>query len=124
MAINKEIMFVYRTDEFENSKIIKNMKNKKSTVEDGISNEMLKCNPPIMEPRIATLFNNCFEEGIFPDCFKTAKVLPLCKKGDRKVPGNYRPISFLGSLSKIFEKLLHKRKIFVRNFVRNKRETL
>ena len=109
MAINKETMFVYRTDEFENSKIPKNMKNKKSTVEDEISNEMLKCNPPIIESRIATLFNNCFEEGIFPDCFKTAEVLPLCKKGDRKDPGNYTPISFLGSLSKIFEKLLQKK---------------
>ena len=109
IANNKETMFVYPTDEFEVAKILKNMKNKKSTGEDGISNEMLKCCSPMIEPHIATLFNNCIEDGIFPDCFKTAKVIPLYKKGDRKDPGNYRPISLLSSLSKIFEKLLHKR---------------
>ena len=93
IANNKETMFVYPTDEFEVAKILKNMKNKKSTDEDGISNEMLKCCSPIIEPHIATLFNNCIEDGIFPDCFKTAKVIPLYKKGDRKDPGNYKPIS-------------------------------
>ena len=35
------------------------MKNKESTREDGITNEMLKCCSPIIEPHIATLFNNC-----------------------------------------------------------------
>ena len=49
------------------------------------------------------------EDGIFPDCFKTAKVLPLYKKGGRKDPGNYRPIILFSSLRKSFEKLLHKR---------------
>ena len=90
IANNKETMFVYSTDEFEVSKIL-NMKNKKSN-EDGISNETLKRCSPIIEPHIATSFNNCIE-GIFPDCFKTAKVIPLFKKGDRKDPVNYRPIS-------------------------------
>ena len=40
---------------------------------------------------------------------KIAKVLPLLKKGDFSLPDNYRPISLLTSLSKIFEKLIHKR---------------
>ena len=51
-------MFVYPTDEFEVSKVRKNMNNKKSTGEDGISNEMLKCCSPIIKRQIATLFNN------------------------------------------------------------------
>ena len=55
------------------------------------------------------MLNNCIEDGIFPDSFKTAKVIPLYKNGDRKDPGNYRPISILSSLSKNFGKLLHKR---------------
>ena len=80
IANNKETMFVYPTDEFEVSKILKNMKNKKSTGEDGISNEMFKCCSPIIEPHIATMFNNCIEDGIFSDCFETARVIPLYKK--------------------------------------------
>ena len=42
LANNKETMFVYPTDAFEVSKIVGSMKNKKSTGEDGISNEMLR----------------------------------------------------------------------------------
>ena len=40
---------------------------------------------------------------------KTAKVIPLLKKGDISLPDSYRPISLLTSLSKIFVKLLHRR---------------
>ena len=40
---------------------------------------------------------------------KIAKILPLLKKGYFSLPDNYRPISVLTSLSKIFEKLIHKR---------------
>ena len=95
IANNKKTMFVYPTDEFEVSKILKNVKSKKNTGEDGISNEMLKCCSPKLEPHFATLFNNCIEEGIFLDCFKRAKVIPFYKTGDRKDPRNYKPISLL-----------------------------
>ena len=40
---------------------------------------------------------------------KTAKVIPLLKKGDISLPDSYRPISLLTSLSKVFEKLIYKR---------------
>ena len=61
IANNKKTMFVYPTDEFEVSKILKNVKSKKNTGEDGISNEMVKCCSPKLEPHFATLFNNCIE---------------------------------------------------------------
>ena len=70
---NKYTIFVYPTDEFEVSKIPKNMKIKKSTGEDGISNDMLKCCSPNLEPHIATLFNNCNKGGIFPIASKQLK---------------------------------------------------
>ena len=53
--------------------------------------------------------NECIKSCTFPQCFKIAKVTPLYKKGDKKDPQNYRPISLLSSLSKIFEKKNHKR---------------
>ena len=39
-----------------------------------------------------------------PDGFKTARVVPLYKKGSRNVEGNYRPVSILPIISKILEK--------------------
>ena len=45
-------------------------------------------------------------EGIFPECFKTAKIIRIFKSGDSNSTVNYRPISMLPFLSKIFEKLM------------------
>ena len=45
--------------------------------------------------------------GIFPDSLKIAKVIPLFKKGDDKILSNYRPISLLSSISKVFEKVIY-----------------
>ena len=56
------------------------------------------------------LFNNSLSEGIFPECFKTAKIIPIFKSGDsNNSTVNYRPISMLPFLSKIFEKLMFAR---------------
>ena len=45
-------------------------------------------------------------EGTFPEFFKTAKIIPIFKSGDSNSTVNYRPISMLPFLSKIFEKLM------------------
>ncbi|KAK3087111.1 hypothetical protein FSP39_001840 [Pinctada imbricata] len=42
--------------------------------------------------------------GVFPEKLKTAKVTPIYKKGDKSDPGNYRPISILPTISKLFER--------------------
>ena len=57
------------------------------------------------------LFNSCILAGVFPNKLKIAKVIPLYKSGNSNCMSNYRdhPISILPTLSKIFEKLLHKR---------------
>lgn len=55
------------------------------------------------------LVNLSFTTGTFPAILKKAIVLPLHKKGDREVMSNYRPISLLTSISKVFEKLVHAR---------------
>ncbi|NRB81915.1 MAG: hypothetical protein HRU38_25205, partial [Saccharospirillaceae bacterium] len=64
-----------------------------------------------LSPTLATLFNNCMYSGVFPDPLKIARVIPLYKSGDRNDITNYRPISLLPVISKIFEKLIHSRLI-------------
>ena len=76
---------------------------------NGISNENLKCCSPIIERHLARNFNKCMDEGVFPGIFKTAKVVPLFKKREKKDPANYCPINLLSSLSEVYEKILHYR---------------
>ena len=74
------------------------MENKKSAGYDEISNEILKCSSII----------ECYLEHL-SECSKVSKVIPLYKKGDKKEPGNYRPISLLSPLTKVFESVLLRR---------------
>ena len=61
---------------------------------------------PIISLTVSKLFNNSLSGGIYPECFKTANIIPIHKSGDSNSTVNYRPISMLPFLSKIFEKLL------------------
>ena len=47
--------------------------------------------------------------GIYPDDLKVAKVTPLHKKGDKTIDKNFRSISVLTQINKIFEKIIHER---------------
>ena len=60
---------------------------------------------------LATICNLSFSTGIFPTILKTAKVIPIHKKDSRPEVSNYRPISLLPNIDKIFEKLMHSRLI-------------
>ena len=57
---------------------------------------------------LSLLFNFILASEQFPLLWKTASILPLHKKGSHYDVTNYRPIALLPSLSKVFEKLVHK----------------
>ena len=61
---------------------------------------------PLIAPTVSMLFNNSLSEGIFPQCFKTDKIIPSFKSGDSNSTANYRTISMSSFLSKMFEKLM------------------
>ena len=62
---------------------------------------------PLIAPTVSLLFNNSLSEGIFPECFKTAKIIPIFKSRNSNSTANYyRPISILPFLSKMIEKLM------------------
>ena len=67
---------------------------------------VLKYSIDTLAPYIVHLFNHCIQVGIFPDEFKIAIVTPLFKKGDNSSCDNYRGISVLPPLAKVFERIL------------------
>ena len=81
--------------------------NEKSYGIDGISNVLLKSiSNEIINP-LTLIINQSLETRIFPNAFKTSKVIPIYKKGDKANLNNYRPISMLPTISKIFELVIH-----------------
>ena len=72
-------------------------------------NSILKSLKPFFSLWLSKLINLSFEVAIFPDLLKLAKVALIHKKGSKLCHENYRPISLLSTLSKIYEKVLYTR---------------
>ena len=88
--------------------IINNLKPKTSQGFDNISTILLQnlknelCSP------LTIVINQMIKTGQFPDILKIAKVTPIYKKDDPTLISNFRPISVLSSISKVFEKVIFK----------------
>ena len=88
-------------------KIIDKLKNKSTSGHDCLSNKLLKAIKDEISEPLSILVNQSLNTGIFPDELKLAKVIPVHKKGDTHLFNNYRPISILPSVSKVFERVVH-----------------
>ena len=88
--------------------VISSLKNRRSDL-DSVSVAMLKNVKHVLADPITQLINNSFETGIFPDILKIAIITPIYKNGNLYSLTNYRPISVLPILSKIFEKVIASR---------------
>ena len=73
-----------------------------------IPHSILKTVKDIVAPSLTDLLNGSIKAKIFPDDFKIAKVTPIFKNGETDNLGNHRSISILGSIARVFEKLLYK----------------
>ena len=70
---------------------------------------------PSISPFFCKVFNSCLNFGLFPDCLKIAKVISKFTEGYESDPSNYRPISLLPVVGKIFEKIIFNRIIVFLN---------
>ncbi|XP_077983288.1 uncharacterized protein LOC144438132 [Glandiceps talaboti] len=106
--------FLKPTSVGEVEDIISSLNVHKASGWDKIDAKLLKYAMPYVSKPLCNIVNLSFSTGCFPDSLKIAKVIPLFKKGDPEETGNYRPISILPIISKVFEKIMCKRVV---NFV-------
>ena len=86
--------------------IIRNFENDKAS---DISVPIVKKCATIISGHLSKFFNKFMESGTFPEILKIGKITPIFKKGDSRLLDNYRPISMLPILGKLFEKLIYSR---------------
>lgn len=97
------------TNENEIITLIDSLNNNTSCGHDKISAFILKKVKLIVAPVLTNIFNLCMVNGYYPDQLKIAKVSPIFKSGSNSLFSNYRPISVLSLVNKIFEKILYQR---------------
>ena len=102
---NDQSIFLSPTTSNEVVKIISSFDNKSTSLDD-LPFKILKLVAAHIAPILARIYNIMIESGVYPSSLKSARVTPVFKKGDRLNPTNYRPISVLKSINKIFERLL------------------
>ena len=89
--------------------ICKDIDINKASCIDNVASEILRDAFLAIPDKLCSLFNNCFSNAIIPTTWKCARVTPLPKGGNAQSVSNYRPISLLPLLSKLIEKIVHRR---------------
>ena len=100
--------FIYPTNIVEVSEILMSLPNKGNPIFCILPKILISIKDKIL-PILTFLFNFCILKGIYPDCLKIARVVPIYKSGNALNVGNYRPISNLDPLNKIFELIIRNR---------------
>ena len=95
--------------EEEISNIIISLNARKTTGPNSIPNYILKEFKEELKKPLTIMTNTSFITGQFPTKGKEAHIIPSYKKGDKSECSNYRPITLLPNISKIFEKVTYTR---------------
>ncbi|XP_046628200.1 uncharacterized protein LOC124309028 [Neodiprion virginianus] len=105
---NSNSIFLTPTDSFEIEKTILDLKDKSGGV-DGISSKVLKIIANDISVPLEYIFNMCINRVIWPSALKKTDIIPIFKSGNKHLTTNYRPISLISNLAKIFEKIIFNR---------------
>ena len=95
--------------EYEVREQIANLKIDKAAGTDGIPPGVIKILPPTWIMFITVLLNKLFLSSIYPQSWAIAKLFTIFKKGDKNLPSNYRGITIINCLAKLFDMILCKR---------------
>ena len=101
-------LFIKPTTPSEVMDLISNLKIAKSVGPFSIPS-ILQLTKDIICFQLTEIINLSFLTGTFPDNLKIAKIIPIFKNDSKLSCNNYRPISLLSNISKIFEKLMYSR---------------
>ena len=99
--------FISEINDDEILKIVKSMKISYSQADDKFSNFFVKQSIRFLLKPLTHCINLSLCHGIFPNCLKTTKIVPIHKNGSINDINNYRPISIISTFSKIIEKVVH-----------------
>ena len=102
--------FVHPADPQELISAICSFPNKSCNLTE-IPVRIFKNNADIVSKVVTKLFNETLNHGVFSDCLKIARVEPIYKAGCKNSVKNYRSISVLPFISKLFERMMYKRLI-------------
>jgi len=91
----------FSLEEIKNS--MKRLTNKKSSGLDGLSGFFIKLFVDTIAPYLTIMFNKLITNRSIPDLWKIAKIVPVHKKGPRTEVSNFRPVSNLLTIAKIYE---------------------
>ena len=92
----------------EVTSVLKSLPLGKAAGPDGINNRILKELADCIAEPLCNLFNQSLSTGHVPDTWKRSHITPIPKQGDSSLVSNYRPISLLSTVDKVFERLVFK----------------
>ncbi len=106
VPINNRYMFITLETSFHVLKVTNNLKNKKNS---SMPIKFVKLYAVELSIILSKLFNLSIKTAVYPNALKTAMIAPIYKSGCAEIISNYRPISLLPLINKIFEKPLYLR---------------
>ena len=110
---NEEVLIT----EDEVAQAIKRMSTGKAAGEDGLPMELIKAAGRTATQALVKLFNSAFTSETIPDDWGRGVICPIFKKGDKTVCSNYRGITLLSHVGKIYTRIIEMR---LRGYVESK----
>ena len=73
---------------------------------DGIRSRLLRDSARTLSAPLSVLYRKSLDSGRLPEEWKIGDVVPIYKKGDRRLPASYRPVSLTAVPCKVLESVI------------------